>query len=163
VNQRFTKTFMIAYDSIVGPPLPASAGAADGQGMLIDDCAASIAAESAGCPRQDSQAEKKPQDSKEADVAAFRIQCEKHCQRELEARLISICAEGSHVEIIASVTNTRLYQNLTESVSCMAFYDVKNAKLCNIFEGEGYMMSTVFPTSCSKPFLLCIGVSNAPF
>ena len=83
-------------------------------------------------------------------MAAFRIQCEKHCLGELEARLVSIVAEGSHVANIASVTNTRLYQNMFPSVSCMAVYDVKNARLCNIFEGEGYMMSTVFPTSCSK-------------
>ena len=163
VYQRFSKTFMIAYDSILVLPSVASACAAVGQGGHIDDCAASIAAESAGSQRQESQAEKKPRDSKETDLAAFRFQCEKHCLRELEARLVPIVAEGSHVEIIASVTNTLLYQNLTDAVPWMAFYDVKNAKLCNIYEGEGYMMSTVFPTSCSKPFLLCIGVSNAPF
>jgi hypothetical protein len=77
--------------------------------------------------------------------------------------LVSILAEGSHIEICTSVTNMRLYKNLTASVSCMAFYDVKNAKLCNIYEGEGYMMATVFPTSCSKHYLLGSGVSNAPF
>jgi hypothetical protein len=163
VNHRFTKTFMIAYDSIVGPSSAASACAAVGQGGQIDDCAASIAAESAGSQMQESQAEKKPQDYKETDLAAFRMQCEKHCHRELEARLVSILAEGSHIEIVASVRNTRLYQNLTDAVSCMAFYDVKNAKLCNIFEGEGYMMATVFPTSCSKHYLPGSGVSNAPF
>ena len=32
---------------------------------------------------------------------------------------------------------TRLYKNLTDSASCMGFYDVKNAKLCTIFQGEG--------------------------
>jgi hypothetical protein len=163
VNQRFTKTFMIAYDSIVGPPSVTSACAADGQGGHIDDFAASIAAESAGSQRQESQAGKTPRDSKENDLSAFRFQCEKHCLRELEARLVPIVAEGSHVEIIASVTNTLLYQNLTDAVPWMAFYDVKNAKLCNIYEGEGYMMSTVFPTSCSKPYLISSGVSNAPF
>ena len=44
---------------------------------------------------------------------------------------------GDHVEIKNSVTSTRLYQNLTAEVPLMAFYDVKNAKLCTIFEGEG--------------------------
>jgi hypothetical protein len=163
VNERFTKSFLIAVDSIVGPSSAASADSAVGQGGQIDDSAASIVAESAGSQMPESQAENKRQDYKEKDLAAFRIQCEQHCHRELEARLVSILAEGSHIEICTSVTNTRLYTNLTASVSCMAFYDVKNAKLCNIYEGEGYMMATVFPTSCSKHYLLGSGVSNAPF
>ena len=45
--------------------------------------------------------------------------------------------EGDHLDMQKSVTETRLYQNLTESVPLMGFYDVKNARLCNIFEGEG--------------------------
>ena len=51
--------------------------------------------------------------------------------------MVLIVAGGTHTEIIASVTATRLYQNMTEEAPCMAFYDVKNAKLCNIYEGEG--------------------------
>ena len=54
-------------------------------------------------------------------------------------------AEGSHTEIKASLTTTRLYHKLTKEVSSMAFYDVKNAKLCNIYEGEGVIMFTVCP------------------
>ena len=38
------------------------------------------------------------------------------------------------------MTSTRrLYQNLTDAAPCMGFYDVKNAKLCNIYEGENLM------------------------
>ena len=37
--------------------------------------------------------------------------------------------------------------NLTESVPLMAFYDVKNAKLCKIFEGEGTEM---FSNGCQR-------------
>ena len=150
VYHRFSNMFQIAYDSLLVLPSVASACVAVGEGVHIEELAASIAAESAGSQREGSQAEKKSQDSKEMDLAAFRMQCEKHCLGELEARLVSIVAEGSHDANIASVMNTRLYQNLTASVSFMAYYDVKNARLCNIFEGEGYMMSTVFPTSCSK-------------
>ena len=65
--------------------------------------------------------------------------------------MVLLVAEGSHAEIKASVTTTRLYHHLTEAVPCMGFYDVKNAKLCNIFEGNGVILFTVFPTSCSKP------------
>ena len=59
--------------------------------------------------------------------------------------MVSLLAFGSHTEIKANVANTRLYNNLTEDVPCMAFYDVKNAKLCNIYEGEGVIMFTVCP------------------
>eukprot|EP00959_Pyramimonas_sp_CCMP1952_P200918 4202255-Pyramimonas_sp.AAC.1 len=48
-----------------------------------------------------------------------------------------ITAEGSAMEINASVTKTRLYHNLTENASVMGFCDVKNAKLCRAFEGQG--------------------------
>ena len=78
------------------------------------------------------------------DVLTFRKQCEQHCLHELEARLVLLVA---HAELKADVTNTRLYQNLTESASCMGFYDVKNAGLCNIFQGEGVILFTVCPTS----------------
>ena len=48
-----------------------------------------------------------------------------------------LVADGTHQEIKANVTSSRLYQNLTASVPCMGFYDVKNAKLTSISEGEG--------------------------
>ena len=51
--------------------------------------------------------------------------------------MVAILAEGSHVEINATVTQTRLYQNLIDVVRCMGYYDVKNAKLCNVYHGEG--------------------------
>ena len=149
VNQRFTTAFLIADDSLIGTPSAASADAAAGPGGHNDDSAAAKAAESAS-QKQESQAEKKKQDSRETDLSAFRRQCEMHCLRELEARLVLLVAEGTHAEIKASVTTTRLYQNLTENVPCMGFYDVKNAKLCDIFKGEGVLLFTVFPMSCSN-------------
>ncbi len=140
--------------------------------MLVDEDAGPVgySAESAGSNaaasaglQQEAHAEKNTHDSKVTNLSAFRTKCEHHCARELEARMVSLLAAGSHTELRASLTNARLYNNLSEYVSPMAFYDVKNARLCNIFEGEGYMMSTVFPTSCSKHYLLGSGVSNAPF
>ena len=35
------------------------------------------------------------------------------------------------------MTKTRLYQNLAEAAAVMGVYDVKNARLCNIYEGTG--------------------------
>ena len=51
--------------------------------------------------------------------------------------LVPLVAVGSHVEIQANLTNTRLYQTVAESATLMAFDDVKSAKLCNVYEGEG--------------------------
>ena len=60
-------------------------------------------------------------------LSVFRNQCEQCCARELEAPMVTLLAEGSHAEIKASVTTTRLYQNLTEDVPFMAFYDLNHA------------------------------------
>ena len=59
--------------------------------------------------------------------------------------MVLIVARGAHADILTSVTNTHLYHNLTIDASCVAFYDVKNAKLCNICEGEGVLVFTVCP------------------
>ena len=83
-------------------------------------------------------------------MSVFRNQCEQHCTRELDARMVTLLAEGSHAEIKASVATTRLCNNSTEDVPCMAFYGVKNAKLCNLYEGEGVIMLTVF--CVERPF-----------
>ena len=69
-------------------------------------------------------------------LAQLRLECEKSCRREPDARVVVVLASGTRAEIKANVTSTRLYQNLTEAAPCMGFYDVKNAKLCNIYEGE---------------------------
>ena len=61
--------------------------------------------------------------------------------------MVLVVAEGSHADIETRVASTHPYHNLTEGASCMGFYDVKNAKLCNIYEGEGVIMFTV----CSPP------------
>jgi hypothetical protein len=146
VNLRFTTPFMIAYDSLVGLQQAESADAVVGPGGFSDESAGSNMAESAD-KTHESQAEEKRHDSRETTMSSFRRQCEQHCARELEARMVLIVAEGTNTDIKTAVTNTHLYQNLTMDASCMAFYDVKNAKLCNIYEGEGVIMFTV----CSPP------------
>ena len=72
-------------------------------------------------------------------MSCFRKECEEHCKREIEARMIFLVTEGDHLELKSSITKTRLYSNLTEEVPFMAFYDVKNARLCSVFEGEGLL------------------------
>ena len=146
---RFTTPFQIVYDSLVGLSYVASADAAAGPGGHSDESAGSKAAESADS-KQESQAEKNRHDSRETLVSVFRRQCEQCCVRELKARMALMVAEGSHAEIKTSVTDTHLYHNLTEDASCMASYDAKNARLCNIYEGEGVIMFTVCPPSLDK-------------
>ena len=48
---------------------------------------------------------------------------------EIDARTVILTQDGTHQEVTARLSSTRLYQNLTESVKFMAFYDVKNAML----------------------------------
>ena len=86
------------------------------------------------------------------------------CRRSPKSAKLIVAAScirglGSHVEINADVTSTRLYQNMTDEARSMGFYDAKNAKLVSVYEGEG----EAFPTSCSKSRFSHRGVSNAPF
>ena len=130
VNQRFATPFGVAYDSLVGKP-------ADSEKELNQPRAASANEQTAGSANEtndESVAEKK---SVAVDVTHFRAQCEQHCRQEFEARLVSLVAEGTGVEIKANVTSTRLYKNPTSEVPLLGFYDVKNAKLRHVFEGEG--------------------------
>ena len=70
-------------------------------------------------------------------MTAFRKQCEQSCQLEIDGRVVLLVAVGDDVEIRATVTQSRMYQNLTDTAPLMGFYDVKNARLCGIFEGQG--------------------------
>ena len=144
VNLRFTTPFQIAYDALVGLQSAESADAAAGPGGYSDESAGSKAAESADS-KHESQAEENRHDSRETKMSSFRRQCEQYCARELEARMVLVVAQGTNTDIQTIVTNTHLYHNLTMDASVMAFYDVKNAKLCNIYEGEGVIMFTVCP------------------
>ena len=131
VHQRFTEAFLVAYDSLTGVAQEAEAAkAAAAQGPPATK------AESAGAPAGKAE-EKKAGPVAKVDLSQFRQECEKSCRRELDARVVTVLASGTHAEINANVTSTRLYQNLTENAPCMGFYDVKNAKLCNIYDGEG--------------------------
>ena len=94
-------------------------------------------------------------------MSSLRRQCEHHCTCELEARMVLIVAEGTNTDIKTAVTNTHLYHNLTMDASVMGFYDVKNARLCNIYEGEGVIMFTVCsPPACQDVDKFRIGRSN---
>ena len=73
-----------------------------------------------------------PKQKKELDIVAFKTNAENHCRQELEARMVTLTAIGDAAELYAKVTNTRLVVNLTSSASVMGFYDVKNARLCNV-------------------------------
>ncbi len=146
VNLRFTTPFLIAYDSLVALQHAESADAVVGPGGFSDESVWSNMAESAD-KKHESQAEENRHDSRETKMSSLRRQCEQYCARELEARMVLVVAQEANTDIQTIVTKTHLYQNLTMDASVMAFYDVKNAKLCNIYEGEGVIMFTV----CSLP------------
>ena len=142
VSQRFFQAFKIAYDSIACKPQAESADALKGE---EESGAQSLGSDAGQDPVPLGSKDQEKQPNKELEIAAFRKACEDHCRRELESRLVTLTATGDATEINASVTSTRLYVNLTASAPVMGFYDVKNARLCNIYEGEGIILN-------SKPF-----------
>ena len=73
------------------------------------------------------------------DKQEFRAEVEARARKDLQARLVVLTKDGGHPELHASVTSTELYQNLL-STGCrfMGLYDPKNARLCDVFHGEGW-------------------------
>ena len=117
VQARFFNNFQIAYDSLQGVPKAETADADKKQGEAAAgtaDAATALGKEVAAQEKKKSEVTKK-----------FRKACEQSCQAEIEGRVVMLLAEGSQAEINASITNTRLYQNLTDAATVMGFYDVK--------------------------------------
>ena len=73
------------------------------------------------------------------DKQEFRAEVEARVRKDLQARLVVLTKDGGHAEVQASATSTELYQNLL-STGCrfMGVYDPKNARLCDVFTGEGW-------------------------
>ena len=128
----FVEPFSIAYDSLVG--VPKGSSQQDKAGHATEAATADAAQ---GIGEETAAENKKKNEVVHGQLDSFRLQCEKACQKEIDARVVLLVAEGSAVEVQASVTKTRLYQNLTEAATVMGFYDVKNARLCAVFEGQG--------------------------
>ena len=131
-SKRFWEPFQTALDDLLG----SAKGASEEQTAALNASAATAGGAS-GIDVEGALEDNKKTEATRDDLAAFRAQCELACQRELDSRVVMITAVGSDVEIHASVTRTRLYQNLTEAATVMGFYDVKNSRLCNVFEGQG--------------------------
>ena len=121
VELRFMNEFAIAVDSCVSttpaslPGTDAGDQAASAGGTMASPSADLSSSKTAG----QSEANGMPQ------VAAFRMLCEAHCRREIEARVVCLVSQGTHVELQKTVTSSRLYENLTAAAPCMAVYDVK--------------------------------------
>ena len=143
VATRFCNPFQVAYDSLVGNPQGAEGNPGAGDGVGKDEEKKATAAASAKPDKEEKETPKKTTDTVEVD--SFRSECELHVQREIEARSVCLLAGGSPQVINQDITSSCLYQNLTASVSCMGFYDVKNARLTDIFEGEGFLFTPRVP------------------
>ena len=132
VLARFVGPFRIAYDSLVAVPKGSSQ---EDQTGAAGEAATADAAQGVGS--EVAAENKKNAEVTPSQVDCFRLQCEQACQTEIDARVVLLVAEGSGADIHASVTATRLYKNLTEAATVMGYYDVKNARLCAVFEGQG--------------------------
>ena len=133
VSTRFFEPFEIAYDSLAGPYKSNAVSAATADGAT----SAATVDGATGIGEEVASDEKKKTDITQIQITAFREQCEHHCQQEIDGRVVLLVAEGTDVEVFATVTKTRLYQNLAEAATVMGVYDVKNARMCNIYEGTG--------------------------
>ena len=80
---------------------------------------------------------------------------EARVRRDIQARLVVLTKDGGHPELHASVTSTELYQNLS-STGCrfMGVYDPKNARLCDVFTGEGWAQRE--PTLDEPDLQMCV-------
>ena len=132
VLARFVGPFRIAYDSLVAVPKGSSQ---EDQTGAAGEAATADAAQGVGA--EVAAENKKNAEVTPSQVDCFRQQCEQACQKEIDGRVVLLTAEGSGADIRASVTTTRLYKNLTEAATVMGFYDVKNARVCSVFEGQG--------------------------
>ena len=76
-------------------------------------------------------------ESQHVQLERFKQSIETHCRLQFEDRVVVLTLDGRHEELQNSVTSTEMYTNLSQS-GCrfMGFYDVKNAKLCELYEGE---------------------------
>ena len=124
VSKRFFGPFQIAYDSLVGKPKESSQDAEAADATLAAATAnADAATAEAAAPKE----KIKKTEVTAMQLSAFKSACEKMCQQEIETRVVMLIAEGTDIEIRATLTATRLYQNPTEAATARGFYDVKHA------------------------------------
>ena len=116
VLKHFFEPFSIAYDSLVG----AAKGSSE-QNKTEDAKEAETAEGAQGIGEEMSAENKKKTEVMQSQLDLFKTQCEKACQKEIDARVVLLVAEGSGTDVHASVTKTRLYQNLTEAATVMVF------------------------------------------
>ena len=122
--QRFFEPFQIAYDSLVGSPKGRS------EENKADNATAAATADGAtGIGEEVSFEDKKMTEITQLHMLTFRKQCEQSCQKEFDGRVVMLVAKGSAPEILTTVTNSRMYQNLTEAATVMGVYDVKKCEV----------------------------------
>ena len=116
VKRRFLEEFTTAYNTLTFK---------DGVTASVAAVTASVAAGE----NPESEPQKVKKGDRQARLVEFRKEAEVAATAEIGARMVMLTQDGTHQEVTARLSSTRLYQNLTESVKFMAFYDVKNARL----------------------------------
>ena len=126
-KKRFGELFRAAYGKlVVTPAAPAADPNQEDAEESLKKAEADRKGQAAGSASQ-----------KESTFNAFRKDCEAYVDRELDARTVILTNDGTHDELHNAVTGNRLYQNLGPSgARFMGFYDVKNAHLVEVYEGE---------------------------
>ena len=72
-----------------------------------------------------------------SNVATLKRELEESIQSTLKARLVCLTKDGQHAELTRLVASTDLYQQLaSEAARFQGIYDVKNARISEIYEGN---------------------------
>ena len=119
VKKRFLDSFVAVYDLFAFKP---------------DKVVEPVAGAQAEVKEKEEQLEVKEK-VKKADrstrLTEFRADAEAKVGAEIDSRMVSLTQDGTHDELTASLSSSRLYMNLTQTqqVKLMGFYDVKNVKI----------------------------------
>ena len=118
MKRRFLDPFVGAYDRFTFKP---------------DKVAEPVAGAQAEVKEKEEQLyvkEKVKKADRSTRLTEFRADAEAKVGAEIDSRMVSLTQDGTHDELTASLSSSRLYMNLiqTQVVKFIGFYDVKNAK-----------------------------------
>ena len=124
VRRCFFDDFVTVYDAVTF------------KHVVVAASASQVAESAAQVEKPEPEPPKAKKVDRQARLAEFRSEAETRASIEIDARMVVLTQDGTRQGMSAQLSSTRLYQNLTESVKCMAFYSVKNAKLMEHRPGE---------------------------
>ena len=126
-KHRFFNEFLVQYQALVPAAAIQSADPME-EPLPADLSQATLVADGSAAPANPTPAN---------NEAELKRDVEAHITGVLDARIVCLTKDGRHAELAKSVASTELYQNLSEEQArFIGIYDVKNAKLAEVYEGQ---------------------------